>query len=61
MVAINAFADKVDCPRSYCEFQDAPEEKGFCNRRRCPFPRATRNRWLDQHLAEKAAMENAGP
>lgn len=56
MTAINAFADKVECPKAACDYKDRPEDKGLCTRRKCPFPQSVRDRWFDQAAAECSAM-----
>lgn len=56
MTAINAFADKVECPRAACIWHDEPEKKGICHAKACPFPQATRDRWFDLLVAEENAI-----
>jgi len=57
MTALNAFPDKVECPTKTCEFHEEPEQKGLCTKRICPFPQATRNRWLDLFLDISDGLE----
>lgn len=57
MTVINAFPDKVECPLATCDYKDEPEAKGLCAKRRCPFPQATRDRWLDIFLVEEYGDE----
>lgn len=59
MTVINAFADKVECPRKACIWHDEPESKGNCHASACPFDQSTRDRWFDQQIKEQGAMNGS--